>query len=125
MKLLDTNFKDSNVEAKAFAALHSLKQMGSVDEYTAAFRNLVAEAGITQDGPMIDYYRLGLRALVVDRIYFVLPLPDTFEKWVSHATQIDQQYRERQVQKKGQTTTTTHRTPSSNTKDPNAMDVNK
>jgi Retrotransposon gag protein len=92
LKLLDKAFKDSNVEAKAFAALHSLKQTGSVDEYTAAFRNLIVEAGITQDGPMIDYYRMGLKAPVVDRIYLILPLPDSFEKWVSHAIQIDQQY---------------------------------
>jgi Ty3 transposon capsid-like protein len=122
---LEAEFKDSNLEAKAFAALHSLKQTGLVDEYTVAFRNLIAEAGITQDGPMIDYYRMGLKAPVVDRIYLVIPLPDTFEKWVSHATQIDQQYRERQAQKKGQTTMTTHHTPSSATKDPNAMDVDK
>jgi Retrotransposon gag protein len=66
INLLDAEFKDSNVKAKAFAALHSLKQTGSVDEYTAVFRNLVAKAGITQDGPMIDYYRMGLRAPVVD-----------------------------------------------------------
>jgi Retrotransposon gag protein len=62
---LEAEFKDSNLKAKALAALHSLKQTGSVDEYTAAFGNLIAEAGITQDGPMIDYYRMGLKAPVV------------------------------------------------------------
>jgi hypothetical protein len=74
---------------------------------------------------MINYYRMGLRAPVVDHIYLMIPLPQMFEKWVSHATQIDQQYQERQAQKKGQMTTNTHHTPSSTSKDPKAMDVNK
>jgi hypothetical protein len=127
---LEKDFLEPDFERKAMLKLSRLQQgRRTADEYTSEFRTLAAEAGVTQDNALIDFYRRGLNSPIVDRIYLVTPLPIAVDVWMTLAGQIDQQFRERQAQKFGRdlapipASTTT--TPRRAERDPDAMDVDR
>src|SRR5713101_9647554 len=123
-KALDKAFEDGNAVANAMIKLKELKQgQKTADEYTATFKALIRETGITEDISIIDFYQNGLNGPLVDKCYGVLPVLKTFEEWVNAASQFDLSWRHRQSMKKGKTTYTS--SPHTSTRDPNAMDINK
>jgi hypothetical protein len=122
---LDKAFTESNKEQKAMDALARIQQgKRTADEYTAEFRVLLSDSNISSDRAAIRFYQDGLNIPLVDRIYGVYPLPDTLDKWVDHAIQFDTQWRDRQAQKKGKTSTAWHG-DNKKAKDPDAMDIDR
>jgi len=121
---LDKKFMETNVEQRAMDALARIQQgKRTADEYTSEFLTLLADAGIPSDRAAIKLYQDGLNGPLVDRIYGIVPLPDTLDLWINHATQFDVQWRDRQAQKKGKTSALWH--GERKAKDPDAMDVDK
>ena len=65
--LLNLTFKDNNAKAKAVLKLHQLKQKTKTcDEYTAEFKALASEAGITGNPSLIQFYQDGLNSPLLD-----------------------------------------------------------
>ena len=65
--LIDLTFKDTNAEAKAMLKLHQLKQKTKTcDEYTAEFKALTSEAGITGNASLIQFYQDSLNGPLLD-----------------------------------------------------------
>src|SRR5882762_8360577 len=132
--LLDKDFKEIDIQQKAYHALSILQQGKlSVDEYTSKFRSLATQAKITEDATLVDYYQRGLHPAIVDRIYSGDALPIDFAAWVEKAVRLDQLYRARLAQKTSRyvptslsTTRSTQSTlPVTTEHDPNAMDVDR
>src|SRR5713101_2738209 len=104
--LLNLAFKDNNAEVKAVLKLHQLKQKTKTcDEYTAEFKTLTSEAGITGDPSLIQFYQDGLNAPLLDQCWGIIPTPTTLEGWINNASQLDISYHHRQTQKQGLTST--------------------
>src|SRR5712692_7623300 len=95
----------------------------TADEYTATFKALIGETGITEDVSIIDLYQTGLNGPLVNKCYGVLPVLKTFAEWVNAASQFDLSWRHRQSMKKGKTAYTS--SPRTSTRDPNTMDIDK
>ena len=106
------------------ALSHIQQGRRTADEYTAEFQALLLDAGIPSDRAAIKLYQNGLNTPLVDRIYGILPLPDTLTSWIEHATQFDAQWRDCQSQKKGRPSTLWH-SDGKKEKSPDAMDVDK
>jgi hypothetical protein len=124
-KELDDAFTESNLEQKAMDALTHLQQgRRTADEYTAEFLAHLSDAGIPSDRAAIKLYQDGLNGPIVDRIYSIIPLPNTLDSWIEHATQFDTQWRDRQSQKKGKSSSLWHN-ETKKKNDPDAMDVDK
>src|SRR6266852_5030640 len=123
-KALDKAFEDGNTAANAMIKLKELKQgQKTANEYTATFKALIGETGITEDVSIIDLYQTSLNSPLVDKCYGVLPILKTFEEWVNAASQFNLSWRHRQSMKKGKMAYTL--SPRTLTHDPNAMDVDK
>src|SRR5713101_4553014 len=104
--LLDLTFKDTNAEAKAVLKVCQLKQKTkSCDEYTAEFKALTSEVGITRNPSIIQFYQDGLNAPLLNQCWGIIPTPLTLEGWVSNTSQLDLAYHHRQAQKQGLTST--------------------
>src|SRR5712692_5105438 len=101
-KALDKAFEDGNATANAMIKLKELKQgQKTADEYTATFKALIGETGITEDISIIDLYQTGLNSPLIDKCYGVLPTLKTFNEWVNAASQFDLSWRHRQSMEKG------------------------
>jgi hypothetical protein len=122
-------FKPINQTIEANNRLITLKQgKRTVEEYVAEFRLLISMAGITSTTDsdnihLINYFRQGLNPAISKKIGLSENVPDTIGGWADRAVQYDTQYRLTMAMY-GKTIVNYERsTRSTDTKDPNAMDV--
>ena len=106
---------------------------GTADEYIEQFKIWAADSGVSQDGPLIEWFRQGLPAPLRNRILNTDNEPTTIRGWYAYASKFDNQWRRANAiskrlkgvpEKKGlkfKNNSGFKFTP----KDPNAMDVDR
>lgn len=102
LKQLKANFGDLDARRNAVRAIQALRQRGSAVTYTAEFQQ---HATLTQwgDEAICDQYYMGLKDHVKDEIARA-DKPDDLKEMIELAQKIDNRYYERQLEKKGGTT---------------------
>jgi hypothetical protein len=104
--------------------LSSIRQgKKDADAFTVEFDTLVSLAGYTDDAAILNIYQRALNSPLVDSI-FRGDLPLGYEAWKKRACVLDQQFRQRQEQKKhfsAHAPKLSQKAP----RDPNAMDVDQ
>lgn len=95
INLFTNRFMSSNIVLDARADLKGLRQSGkTVEEFNSEFRILVSDAQLFEDGALIEYYKTGLTREARKRVIALDPLPDTLDKWMNKAAQMDKQERQ-------------------------------
>ena len=98
----------------------------------AEFRLLTSLAGMTSDTPsdnihLINYFQRGLNPAIAKKIALSDSVPTTITEWADRAVQYDTNYRLTMAMlgksTYGKSDADNWRAPSSNQKDPNAMDI--
>ena len=124
-------FSEIQAQELLMDKLKKLKQGSyTTEDYTVKFKNLVGQAGITEDRQKIRLYQRGLNPRVLQDVMKIRPLPTTFTGWCEAATEENNQYRQT-MQLMGKPL----KTPSygkskfqfryGTTRDPMAMDVDR
>jgi Retrotransposon gag protein len=121
---LDKQFKDPMHAQKAMDQLSSIRQgKKDTDAFTVEFDTLVSLAGYTDDAAILNLYQRALNGPLVDSI-FRGDLPLGYQAWKKKACLLDQQFHQRQEQKKhfsAHAPKLSQKAP----RDPNAMDVDQ
>jgi hypothetical protein len=133
VKKLKTAFELADSEGEAWAKLRKLRQgKDTVDEYIAQFRVLAGRAKITDNKNLIEYFMEGIHQAILTKIFALETLPTKIEDWYLKASKFDAAYRRLQEineRKNGGPSTNTTKcftpryTPTTSSKDPDAMDV--
>jgi len=136
-------FRASDTEGDARARLRQLRQgKGTVDEYVAEFRILAGKAKMREeDKALTEYFMEGINTGILQKIFAQETLPTTIDEWYTQASKYDAQYRRVQEileRRRGTTTGNTHISQTkktfvpryvprytSNSRDPNAMDIDQ
>jgi hypothetical protein len=82
-------FDPVNEEGEAIAQLKSLVHDGPVDDYIAKFRILVAQSGITEEKPLLEYFYDGLKQRLVERIHDMQTTPTTLQEAYNAAAKLE------------------------------------
>src|SRR5271168_1707646 len=136
LKELRTAFDLADSEGEARAKISKLRQgKDSVDEYISQFRVLAGKAKITDNKNLIEYFMEGINQGILTKIFALETLPTKIDNWYIKASKFDAAYRRLQEineRKKGGPSTTTPKrqftpryTPTTSSKDPNAMEVDR
>ena len=92
IKALQVVFAPTNAGGSARAALQSLEQTGTADEYVSQFQILAGTSGITEVILLIKYFMEGVKPTILDKIYALEKVPTTISRWYTKATWIDNQW---------------------------------
>lgn len=91
-KAFDAQFLPVNAKQDASFAIANCKQDDDVDGFIATFKSLALQAGFTQEEPLIEYFRRGLKSSIADKIYN-RGEPTTLEGWYTEASKAQQNLR--------------------------------
>ena len=113
-RLFDEAFKDKNKKSNAENQIALLKQGSKMaEEFFAEFDQLAYIAGYN-DGHhgdiLIKLIKDAINNSIIDSIYNVGTLPDTYATWKVRITNIDNLQRQRAVEKKSHAPTVVHKT---------------
>jgi Retrotransposon gag protein len=139
LKNIEKSFAAADVEGDARAVLRQLRQgNGTVDDYISQFRILAGRAKITDETTLIEYFMEGLNVGILQKIFSQQTIPKKMNEWYEQSSKYDAQYRRiREIlgRRRGTSSTTnTNQTKKTfvprytnnrETRDPNAMDVDK
>jgi hypothetical protein len=93
-------FGDPDPGSTARFKMDQLKQGShSVEEYVAKFKELASQTKYN-DAAHIEKFEKGLNSALVDKIYSLPEMPDTLTGWITWATKLDRQWRQREARKK-------------------------
>lgn len=93
-------FGDPDPAGSARHKMELLRQGNqTADEYVAKFRELQDDTGYN-DAALVEKFEKGLNSVLVDKIYTLPEMPSTLKEWMSWATKLDRQWRQREAKKK-------------------------
>jgi len=93
-------FGDPDPASTARFKMDQLRQGShSVDEYVASFKELTSKTKYN-DAAHVEKFERGLNSALVDKIYSLPEMPVTLAQWITWATKLDRQWRQREARKK-------------------------
>jgi len=94
VRQLRDSFKEVDEEGSSMVRLENLKQKGNtVEEHNNRFKLLVQRSGLTEQRPLVNFYRRSINPAILDKIIAHTPLPTTLEQWMEKAVQLDKNWR--------------------------------
>jgi hypothetical protein len=114
--------------------LKNIKQGADLAKFIAEFKTLITQANIKEDISIIHFFENALNGGLRDKIYQKETVPETFDKWVTAAIQLNVNWlrgkavAQRQHQKPYQATGSSRFVPKPHVnkdRDPDAMDVDR
>jgi len=102
-------FGDPDPAGTARFKMDQLKQgTHPVEEYIASFKELTSKTKYN-DAAHMEKFEKGLNSALVDKIYNLPEMPTTLAGWISWATKLDRQWRQREAKKKAPSSAPTPR----------------
>ena len=109
LKDLQAAFGDPDPASTARFRMDQLKQGNhSVEEYVASFKELISKTKYN-DAAHVEKFERGLNSALVDKIYNLPEMPTTLAGWITWATKLDRQWRQREARKKASSSSPTPR----------------
>jgi hypothetical protein len=133
-KSFDKAFVPVDLAINAMTRLKNIKQGPDLAKFIAEFKTLITQANIKEDISIIHFFENALNGGLRDKIYQKETVPETFDKWVTAAIQLNANWLRGKAIAQGQHQKPYHATRSSRfvpkphvnkDHDPGAMDVDQ
>ena len=90
---LRTSFSAVDKEGNVLSKMMTEQMTGTANEYIKQFKIWVADSGVHQDGPLIEWFHQGLPTPLRNRILNTDNEPTTIGGWYAYASKFDNQWR--------------------------------